>query len=88
MSGQPFERLGKVDHPDLGKCVKVRTRSWDGRRYEFCDSIVPLKQTTNTVLGYDPDTGQVNRTFSRSVSYNDDLRKYAQARYPRKGDTA
>lgn len=27
---KPMERLGRVKHPDLGECVKVRLWSWEG----------------------------------------------------------
>lgn len=29
---KPMERLGRVDHPLLGKSIKVRYWTWDGER--------------------------------------------------------
>lgn len=86
-----FTKVGKVTHPTLGKCVHVRTRAWQGPtragdkgKHVFADSLVPLKQVAFSLRGYDPTTGELNATFSRSVSYSDELRKAAQARFPSK----
>lgn len=96
MSHPALIRKGKVTSETLGKCVLVSLRGRydpdplgeDGPattpEYMWKDYLVPMKQCTNNLQGYDPETEEQSATISRSVSYNDELRKYSQARYPRK----
>jgi hypothetical protein len=89
----PLTRLGKVNHPLLGDCVRVRLRDWEGPtrpggkgRYNFVEHLFPRDQgrwgSPPLACGYDDD-GRRNCTIASSVSYSDELRRYGNFRWAR-----
>lgn len=87
-----LQRLGRVKHPDLGECVRVKLREWEGPtapgergRERWTAHLFPVRQAgraTNprTPSGYD-DSGRRTACVSPSASYHGELCRYANFRW-------
>jgi hypothetical protein len=86
------ERLGRVTHPTLGKCVRVKVRHWEGPtqpgrtgREVWTEVLVPSDQSKpqhkRHITAYTPDGRDRKYCISPSVSYFADLVKYASIRW-------
>jgi hypothetical protein len=87
------ERLGRENHPTLGKCVRVKLRTWQGPveagrtgREVWTECLVPVEQHKylqhkRHITAFDP-AGD-NRLFciSPSCSFYAELVKYANVRW-------
>jgi hypothetical protein len=86
------ERLGRITHPTLGKCVRVKLRHWEGREV-WTEVLVPAEQHKHLqhprhITAFTPDGSDRKYCISPSVSYFADLVKYANIRWGPKPDEA
>jgi hypothetical protein len=98
MTENKIERLGRVKHPVLGDCVKVKLRHWVGPVYAgdkgkevWTDYLFPRDQFNHAMhprhaSGFDPNGKNVTGCFSPSLSYFSELCKYANFRWTRPND--
>ena len=83
-----MERLGRFDHPEHGKGVRVKVRSWEGPlragdrgREVFTEYYFPRNQFNHFMHPKHPtgyDTNGMRCSFSPSLSYYKDLCAYGQ----------
>jgi hypothetical protein len=86
------ERLGRVTHPTLGKCVRVKVRHWEGREVWtgscWCQADQSKPQHPRHITAFTPDGSDRKYCISPSVSYFADLVKYASIRWGAKAAEA
>lgn len=85
-----IEKLGRVDHPELGRCVKVAFSTWDGgtQRHNRTEAVFPILQAGQTLhprhpTGYSETTGERVACISPSCSFYSELLRYAGFRWDR-----
>lgn len=90
------ERLGRENHPTLGKCVRVKLRHWEGPldagrkgREVWTECLVPVDQSDHQqhkrhITAFDAAGEKRQFCISPSVSYFADLTKYAGIRWSKK----
>lgn len=94
-----MERLGRVKHPLLGECVKVKLRHWVGPVYAgdkgkevWTEALFPKEQFKHQIharhaSGFDQEGNRVI-CVSSSCSYSSELNKYGNFRWSKPNDNA